>query len=187
MMIVGLLEIFGSKLLSLFLMSAFHVFLSKCLCYRQRQAMITLKIHNSGLDRFGMSHFLTHATVISVSTHTLGSTGLDQLADHCVKLQRRAVANGGAVVPATPFEIYAPVSRLAPGCCIHPILYLKNVPRLWFLAPLRRNPGDGPDLTAPMSNATAERSFSCLRRLKNYLTNKLNQAHLNHRMFLDIH
>ena len=32
----------------------------------------------------------------------------------------------------------------------------------------------------------AERSFSCLRRLKNYLTNKLNQAHLNHRIFLHI-
>jgi len=58
-MIVGLLEIFGSKLLSLFLMSAFHSFLSKCLCYRQRQAMVTLKIHNSVMDRLGMAHFLT--------------------------------------------------------------------------------------------------------------------------------
>jgi len=58
-MIVGLLGIFGSKFLSLFLMSAFHSFLSKCLRYRQRQAMVTLKIHNSGLDRLGMAHFLT--------------------------------------------------------------------------------------------------------------------------------
>jgi len=38
-----------------------------------------------------------------------------------------------------------------------------------------------------MSNATAEQSFSCLRRLKNYFTNKLNQKHLNHRMFLHVH
>jgi len=34
-MIVDLLGTFGSKLLSLFLMSAFHSFLSKCLCYRK--------------------------------------------------------------------------------------------------------------------------------------------------------
>jgi len=51
---------FGSKLLSLFSMSAFHTFLSKCLCYRQRQPMVALKIHNSGLDHLGMAHFLTH-------------------------------------------------------------------------------------------------------------------------------
>jgi len=58
-MIVDLLLIFGSTLLSVFLMSAFYSFLSKCLCYRQRQATVLLKIHNSGLDRLGMSHFLT--------------------------------------------------------------------------------------------------------------------------------
>jgi len=58
-MIVGLLGIFGSKLMSLFLMSAFHSFLSKCLCYTQRQAMVMLKIHNCRLDRLGMAHFLT--------------------------------------------------------------------------------------------------------------------------------
>jgi len=42
-------------------------------------------------------------------------------------------------------------------------------------------------LTVAMSNAAAERSFSCLRRLKNHLTNKPNQEHLNHRLFLHIH
>ena len=42
-------------------------------------------------------------------------------------------------------------------------------------------------MTIPRSNATAERSFSCLRRLKNYLRNRLTQEHLNHRMFLHIH
>jgi len=36
-------------------------------------------------------------------------------------------------------------------------------------------------------NATAERSFSCLRQLKNYLTNKLTQEYLNQRMILHIH
>ena len=42
-------------------------------------------------------------------------------------------------------------------------------------------------VTIPMSNATAEKSFSCLRQLKNYLRNRLTQEHLNHRMFLHIH
>ena len=36
-----------------------------------------------------------------------------------------------------------PISCLTPGCCIHPVLYLKNVAPLWFLSPLLRNPGDG--------------------------------------------
>jgi len=49
--------------------------------------MLTLKIHNSGLDRLSMAHFW-HFSVISVSTHALGTTGLDQLADRCVKLRR---------------------------------------------------------------------------------------------------
>ena len=39
----------------------------------------------------------------------------------------------------------------------------------------------------PMSNATAERSFSCLRQLKNHLTNKLNQEYLDRMVFLHIH
>jgi len=46
---------------------------------------------------------------------------------------------GGAVVPVPPFKIGAPHFTFSPDCCIHPILYLKNV------APLLLNPGDGPD------------------------------------------
>ena len=38
-----------------------------------------------------------------------------------------------------------------------------------------------------MSNAIAEQSFSCFRRLKNYLTKKLNQEHLDHMVFFHIH
>jgi len=38
-----------------------------------------------------------------------------------------------------------------------------------------------------MPDAAAEPSFSCLQWLKNYLTNKRCQEHLNHRMFLHIH
>jgi len=93
---------------------------------------------------------------------------------------------GGQWCPEPHLKYVPLISCLAPGCCIHPILYLKNVPSLWFLAPLQRNPGDGSNLTVPTLNAT-ERLFSCLRQLKNYLTNKLNQAHLNHKMFLHIH
>ena len=38
-----------------------------------------------------------------------------------------------------------PISRLAPGCSIHPIPHFKNVgPPFWFLSPLLLNPGDGP-------------------------------------------
>jgi hypothetical protein len=40
-------------------------------------------------------------------------------------------------------------------------------------------------LTVPLSNASAERSFSCLRRVKTYLRNRLTQEHLNHHMILN--
>jgi len=43
------------------------------------------------LDRLDMAHFWHFATVISVSTHTLGATGVDQLADRCVKLRRQVL------------------------------------------------------------------------------------------------
>jgi len=49
---------------------------------------------------------------------------------------------GGPVVPGAPFEIGASPFHVCPtGCCIHPILYFKNVAPLlvfdsfWFLAP----------------------------------------------------
>ena len=42
-------------------------------------------------------------------------------------------------------------------------------------------------LTVPLSNASAERGFSCLRRVKTYLRNRLTQEHLNHRMILNVH
>ena len=42
-------------------------------------------------------------------------------------------------------------------------------------------------LTVPLSNASAERSFSALRRIKNYLRNRLTQEHLNHHMMLNVH
>jgi len=38
-----------------------------------------------------------------------------------------------------------------------------------------------------MPNSTAERSFSCLRRLTNYLTKKLSKENVNHSLFLHIH
>ena len=42
-------------------------------------------------------------------------------------------------------------------------------------------------LTVPLSNATAERSFSALRRVKTYLRSRLTQAHLNHFIILHCH
>ncbi|KAL3062066.1 hypothetical protein OYC64_010060 [Pagothenia borchgrevinki] len=42
-------------------------------------------------------------------------------------------------------------------------------------------------LTVPMSNATAERSFSSLRQLKTFLRSTMSECHLNHLLFLHIH
>ena len=42
-------------------------------------------------------------------------------------------------------------------------------------------------LTIPMSNATSERSFSALRRLKTYLRSTMTQERLNHVAFLHVH
>ena len=60
---------------------------------------------------------------------------------------------GWPVVPDPSFEIGTPPFHVWPtGCCIHPILYLKNVALpSWFLAPpgfslpLLLHPGDGPE------------------------------------------
>ena len=42
-------------------------------------------------------------------------------------------------------------------------------------------------LTVPLSNATAEHSFSALRRIKTYLRSTLTQEHLNHYLVLNAH
>jgi len=53
---------------------------------------------------------------------------------------------GGQWCPAPPFEIGAPPFHVWPtGCCIHPILYFKNVsPPSGFWLPLLLNPGSWP-------------------------------------------
>jgi len=67
----------------------------------------------------------------------------------------RAVARGGPVVPAPPFEIRAPHFMFGPPVASY-IQYhiLKMWPPYWFLAspsgfwpPLLLNPGDGPDFS----------------------------------------
>lgn len=42
-------------------------------------------------------------------------------------------------------------------------------------------------MTIPCSNAEAERSFSCLRRVKSYLRNTMGQERLNHVAILAVH
>jgi hypothetical protein len=42
-------------------------------------------------------------------------------------------------------------------------------------------------LVLPVSSATAERSFSCLRRLKTYLRSTMSQRRLNHVALLHVH
>jgi len=51
--------VFGSKFLSSFLMSTIYSFLKYLRYDRHRQAVVTLKIYNSGLGRLGATHFLT--------------------------------------------------------------------------------------------------------------------------------
>jgi len=49
-------------------------------------------------------------------------------------------------VPARPpFKICVPPLHVwSPGCCMHPILYLKNAAPHVVFGPLLRTPGDGP-------------------------------------------
>ena len=42
-------------------------------------------------------------------------------------------------------------------------------------------------LVMPATNATSERSFSVLRRVKTYLHSSMSQRHLNHLMVLHVH
>jgi len=80
--------IFGSKLLSSFLMSVIYSFL-KYLRYRQTQ-ISSGKVANLQL-RFGSplrDPFLALLHPLWVLIHTLETTGLDQLTNHCVKLRR---------------------------------------------------------------------------------------------------
>ena len=42
-------------------------------------------------------------------------------------------------------------------------------------------------LVMPASNATSERSFSAMRRIKTYLRNTMSQNMLNHTMCLSVH
>jgi len=52
--------------------------------------MVTLKIHNSGLDRLGTTHFLTLRHCY-FGFDPLVAPGLDQLADSCDKLRRKVL------------------------------------------------------------------------------------------------
>ena len=78
-------------------------------------------------------------------------------ADIVAKYAGPSPAGGQWCPPPPPFEIGTPPFHVWPtGCCIHPILYFKNVPPFWFLAPpsgfwlpLLLNPGDEPESTPP--------------------------------------
>jgi len=51
--------------------------------------MVTLKTNNPGVDRLGATHFLTLRDPCSGFDPYLGTTGVDQLANNCVKLRRQ--------------------------------------------------------------------------------------------------
>jgi len=80
---------------------------------------------------------------------------------------------GGQWWPASPFKIGAPPFHVWPtGCCIHPVLYFKNVPPpFWFSAPpsvfwpsLLLNSGDGPGCKSDVYV-----SYPCVLHLKSFV------------------
>jgi len=79
-------------LLSSFLVSIFH-FLLKYLRYTQRQRVVTLKMHNSGLDCLVTAHFWPFVTLVCVSTDTSGTIDQDQLIHRCVMQRRQEFLN----------------------------------------------------------------------------------------------
>ena len=101
--------------------------------------------------------------------------------------RHRDVASVGEWCPAPHLKSVPPISCLDPRLLHISNIVFKNVPPCGFCPPPAAKSWRRAWLDSTNVNATAERSFSCLRRLKNYLTNKLNQEHLNHRMFLHIH
>jgi len=83
---------FGSKLLSSFLMSTIYSF-SSAYTDGPREAMVMLNINNSGVECLGAIHFSTFGHPCWLSTHTLGTTGLDQLTNRCDNLRREVFFN----------------------------------------------------------------------------------------------
>jgi len=74
--------IFGSRLLSLFSVSAVDSFLKYTYATLQTDKRISLKNYNSGLgfDRLGTTYFMILceiATFVWVATHTMGTPGFN--------------------------------------------------------------------------------------------------------------
>jgi len=55
-------------------MAGIHTFSSTYAADSHRQAVVTLKIYNSGWDCLGATHFLTFRGLVRVTTHILGTT-----------------------------------------------------------------------------------------------------------------
>jgi len=77
--------------------------------------------------------------------------GLSKFHAGSEQLLVRAVARGEQWCLTPHLKSVPPHFPFAHCCCIHPILYFKNVapllvfgPSFWFLSPLLLNPGDGP-------------------------------------------
>jgi len=78
---------FGRNLLGSLLMSAIYSFVKYYAT--NQQEVTTLKIYNWGFDRLcAQPIFLPFSTLLWVLIHTLGTTAIDQLTNHCVKLQQ---------------------------------------------------------------------------------------------------
>ena len=85
-------DFWQNMLLTSFLVSAFHSLL-KSLRYTQRQRVVALKMHNSGLDCLVTDHFRPFVALVCVSTDTSGTTDQDQLIHRCVMQGRQVFLN----------------------------------------------------------------------------------------------
>ena len=141
-------------------------------CSTQRSPVHRVQLHGAfsrGTHLYpphnNSSVFLTTTTYctcggVGGSSMERGVGGQPHKTPHFNSIRRytpRVVASGGAVVPNPPFEICAPLSRLAPWF-LHTsdIVFQKCGRPFWFLAPpsgfwspLLLNPGDGPVHTHP--------------------------------------
>ncbi len=73
------------------------------------------------------------------------------------------------------FDVKKYILSLSPAHS-YPLFQVSNVKRLMQLI-----------LVMPATNASSERSFSALRRLKTYLRTTMKQDHLNYLMLLHVH
>ena len=132
---------------------------------RSRTNVYEADIKSASLDLSGAAVFLQQSPVRTEIFCLL----LQEFEKSCPLPPRRllthtrVVASGEASgARPTPLSKYvSSISCLAPGFCVHPILYLKNVAHPVVLAALLRNPGNGLDPHHPPSRTFLSQTRTC--------------------------